>query len=75
MPPLTGRESSILALIAQNPSMPRASRRRLLGELEGMPRQIALALFGSKSGKRATEAAAQFHLWASQVASRIEGRK
>jgi hypothetical protein len=63
---LSGREATLLALLAQNPGMPETSKRRVLAQLNGQALNIAKVLVGEE--KRASgpvKAAAEgFSSWA-----------
>lgn len=56
MKPLTGREASILALLAQCSQLTVADRRRILGELNGQALRVAKAMLAGRENG--------FHGWA-----------
>ena len=58
---LTGRESSVLALLAQRPDMPKRNRIRCLDVLTGKARSIGRAIVGELPE---TKASAAFLEWA-----------
>jgi hypothetical protein len=71
MRPLTGRESSILALIAQSGGLSEGDKRRILAELDGPALEVARALCGEEGvSEWAATAAAGLIGWANQQRGR-----
>lgn len=66
--PLTGQESSILALIAQSGSLLVKDEERILAKLKGRAKSIALVMLGrpSRAGKDVKTAAYGFLKWGKQ---------
>jgi hypothetical protein len=67
--PLTGREASVLALIAQSLSLSREDKDRILATLDGDALRIAKVMVGditnpSKADKKAADG---FHAWAAEL--------
>lgn len=66
MKALSGREATLLALLAQNPALPESDKRRVLKQLNGQALSIAKTIVGTE--KRPTDAmraaAAGFSSWA-----------
>lgn len=65
--PLTGRESSLLALLAQAPTMAAVDRERILSKLQGTALEIARAIVGLDTSIGAKETAASFLDWARRI--------
>lgn len=74
MTPLTGREASICARLAQTP-MPMCAedKQRILGRLEGRALRIARVLVGDskRPSKKVATAALGFQIWARSLAGSI----
>lgn len=74
--PLSGREASVLALLAQSQSLSAAEKRRILSSLEGQALKIARVIVGqtkrptkmfvgrTKRSTKAVRAAKGFRAWA-----------
>ncbi len=71
MKALSGREASVLALLAQNPRMAEPAKKRVLKQLNGQALTIAKVIVGDE--KRATgnvKAAAEgFNTWARRLST------
>jgi hypothetical protein len=62
---LSGRESSVLALLARSRTLSKDEKRRLVEELEGEAKEIARVLVGqSRPSPSANKAAQGFTDWA-----------
>lgn len=60
MKAISGREASLLALLAQDGGLPKRDIERILGQLDGEARKIAEILVGrSTGGSKATRDAAE----------------
>ncbi len=69
MLPINGRESSILALIAQSKSLKSSDIERVLGALSGQALEIAKVMLDKnvESSQNVKRAAQGFKDWASQL--------
>lgn len=69
MTPLTGRESSILALLAQSRGLSAADKKRILGSLNGQALRIARCIVGLTKNPSASvrRAADGFIDWANKL--------
>lgn len=66
---LTGKDASLLALLAQAPGMPSEERRRVVGELSEEAQKVARALAGTDAGGDAGATADAIRNWASRLSS------
>jgi hypothetical protein len=64
---LSGQDASILALLAQAPTMSKHMREKLIGSLGRKAQPIGWALIGEPTSKRASKAANVFREWAKNL--------
>lgn len=71
MKPLSGREASLLALLAQSQSLTSSDKRRILSALDGDALEIAQAILGQARRPRGAvrDAAKGFKDWADGLAA------
>jgi len=71
--PLSGRESSILALLVQSKSLSTTDKERILNQLEGKALNIAKVLVGQaeNQNKDTIDAAKSFVDWAKSLSKRF----
>lgn len=71
MKPLSGREASVLALLAQSQSLSDADKRRILSALDGQALKIAQAITGQTKhpAKSVRKAADGFRAWANRLSA------
>jgi len=69
MKSISGREASVLALLAQSPNLSASDKQRILGSLDGKALKIAKALVGetARPAKSVKDAADGFSTWAQSI--------
>jgi hypothetical protein len=69
--PISGRESSVLALLAQTIDLSESDKERILSSLDGQALKIAKVIVGGKcSNKQVRLAAKGFQDWAKNLKSK-----
>jgi len=71
---ISGREASILALLAQSPNLSASDKQRILCSLDGRALKIAKALVGetARPAKSIKDAADGFSAWAQRIANSMK---